>query len=445
MSLVQNYVYSIYDTINIRNGKTGIGTTTPTELFSVVGGSVYVERMTNVASNIDFAYSTLSNVAVLRSDKITSQSSSTIDLSYNTVSNVNTISLERITSDGDTITFNNKNLSNINNATVTSNLYVNNVLYASNLQVLGEFTTLNTLTSNTEQMTVTNAGSGPALLVRQTGNESVASFYDDNALAMYIGGSSSDAGFVGIGTSAADSRLHVYDTKAILTHIQTTTSNQAQIKMTNTGGDTLLGPSTSQTIDFLSTANQPMRIGTNSAEYVRIATNGNVGIGSSSPIYPLDITGKTRIQDALYLRTNGMNTIFYSFGGQSFTSGNNKYIGLTLAWANTATENKYAFRVKVKCHLAAETSVAYRKFETMITPKNDSGNSRPNQIISTEIADTNNDDFSQLTHTVTRAGNSSVDLKVAWSTTVTAYLGNIQIEVFSHNSLGDFTFTPIYG
>jgi hypothetical protein len=435
----------LYDTINIRDGKVGIGTTTASELFSVTGGSVYLERITNASSNIDLAYCTLSNVNTLRADVITSQSNNNIiNMSANTLSNVNIMSINTITSDADYVTFDGKSLSNITNGYVKNDFYIDHTLFASNLQVLGDFTTLNTLTSNTEQMTVTNAGSGPALQVRQTGNESIASFYDDNALAMYIGGGLSDAGFVGIGTDTADSRLHLYDTKAILAHIQTTTALAAQIKMTNTEGDTFVGPSSTGTIDLFSTAEQPMRIGTNNSEYISVAVDGKVGIGSTAPSYPLDITGVTRVQDAMYLTTHNMNTIFYSYGGQTFTNGS-KFIGLTLSWDNLTTDNKLAFRVKVKCHLASDTSVAYRKFESLVTPKSDNNSGKPNQIISTEIADTSNGDFMLMTHTVSRNNTTAVDLKVSWTTTQTNYLGNIQVEVFANTSLGTFTFTPIHG
>jgi len=84
-------------------------------------------------------------------------------------------------------------------------------LTASNLTVLGDYVTLNTITSNTEQMVISNAGTGPALKVTQTGANSIAEFYDDgNALALKI----ADGGNVGIGTATPLSTFHVltYDT-----------------------------------------------------------------------------------------------------------------------------------------------------------------------------------------------------------------------------------------
>jgi hypothetical protein len=439
-----SYVYSFYDTINIRNGNVGIGTLTPKEAFHVQGGSVYIERITNDASNIDLAYSTLSNVSTLRVDKITGQSGNLLDMNANFLSNIDRLSINTFTSDTSNIYYDQKVLTDISFAEVTYDVTVGRTLFASNLQVLGEFTTMNTLTSNTEQMTITNDGSGPALIVRQTGNESVATFFDDNAVAMYIGGASADAGFVGIGTGAADNRLHIFDTNGLSAHIQTTNSNLAQVKMTNMGGDTYIGPSAIGTVDFMSTASQPIRIGTSNAEYLRVDTLGNVGIASAAPLYKLDVAGTTRVQDALYLATQGMNTIFYSFGGQVLTN-SNTYIGLTMSWANLTTDNKLAFRVQVKCHLASDDSIVYRKFESLITPANDSANGKPKQVVATEIADTNTDDFSQMTHTVTRNDANTVDLRVAWTTAVTSYIGNVQVEVFASTSLGDFTFVPIYG
>lgn len=433
-------VYTLYDTVSIRDGKVGVGTTNPSEAFHLHAGSMYVNRITNASSNVDFAYSVLCNVKMLKVDTLSSSTSTVIGLSGHSLSNVSMVSLSNITTTQPFISFSSNTLSNIASMHVENDVRVGKTLYASNLHVIGEFTTLDTVTSNTEQMTVTNAGSGPALVVRQTGAENVASFYDDDNLAMVV----ADGSKIGINTSSPTERLHVYDaSSSVYSLVQTASSNAAQVKLTNSDGSTLLGPSADGTIDIKSTAAQPMRIGTNGSEMIRIAVGGNVGVGSTAPAYKLDVAGKTRVSDAVYFTTNGMNTIFYSAGNVGFSTDGSGSIGIRMEWASVTTNNKLAFRVQTKCHVAADSSVAYRKFETIVTPANDAGSNKPKQIVATEVADTNNDDFTSLSHTVTRNGTKSVDLVVSWSTTQSSYVGNVQIEVFAATALGDFTFTVL--
>ena len=83
---------------------------------------------------------------------------------------------------------------------------VSGTLYASNVQVLGDYVTLNTITSNTEQMVIENAGTGPALKVTQTGENSVAEFYDkESGVALFVG----NGGNVGVGTNSPVGKFQV--------------------------------------------------------------------------------------------------------------------------------------------------------------------------------------------------------------------------------------------
>jgi len=101
-------------------------------------------------------------------------------------------------------------------------VYVDGTVRASNLEVLGDYVTLNTITSNTEQMVITNAGTGPGLKVTQTGAESIAEFYDDGGvLVMKV----ADGGKVGIGTANPSSSLTVWGSSRFGTDTNGTTTS----------------------------------------------------------------------------------------------------------------------------------------------------------------------------------------------------------------------------
>ena len=89
---------------------------------------------------------------------------------------------------------------------IEGNIFAKGNIVCSNISVIGDFVTLNTITSNTEQVVVENAGTGPALKVTQTGNNSVAEFYDnESGLAMIVGNN----GNIGIGTTMPMAKLHI--------------------------------------------------------------------------------------------------------------------------------------------------------------------------------------------------------------------------------------------
>jgi hypothetical protein len=81
--------------------------------------------------------------------------------------------------------------------------------FLGNLNVAGSATFHNTEYTTTSSISVTNAGTGPALVVTQTGEQAIAAFYDDTNIALYIDGTTSRAGNVGIGTSTPDYKLTV--------------------------------------------------------------------------------------------------------------------------------------------------------------------------------------------------------------------------------------------
>jgi hypothetical protein len=80
---------------------------------------------------------------------------------------------------------------------------------SGNLSVAGSATFHNTSYTTTSAISVTNTGTGPAVLVTQTGDQAIAAFYDDSNIALYVDGHTSRAGNVGIGTDTPDYKLTV--------------------------------------------------------------------------------------------------------------------------------------------------------------------------------------------------------------------------------------------
>lgn len=73
------------------------------------------------------------------------------------------------------------------------------------LVVNGEMTYLNTDVQVTDQFTISNAGTGPALVVTQTGAQAIAEFRDDDEVVLKI----VDGGFVVIGSNNPTTKLDV--------------------------------------------------------------------------------------------------------------------------------------------------------------------------------------------------------------------------------------------
>ena len=145
---------------------------------------------------------------------------------------------------------------------VNGNMVSTGTIYASNLQITGESVILNTVTSNTEEMIITNLGSGPALKVTQIGPTPVAEFYDDETLTLIV----ADGGSVGIRTSVPRQTLDVYGSQII---------------------------------------------------------SGNLGIGTTQPRYPLDVIGDINLTGNLIQNetiiissqwTTTGNNIYYTIG-----------------------------------------------------------------------------------------------------------------------------------
>jgi len=83
--------------------------------------------------------------------------------------------------------------------------FVDNTTIQGNLSVTGDITCIDTIVSTTSALSVVNAGTGPALFVRQDGTEPIAHFVDKNGDDIVF----ADDGYLGIGTYTPSEKLTV--------------------------------------------------------------------------------------------------------------------------------------------------------------------------------------------------------------------------------------------
>jgi hypothetical protein len=193
---------------------------------------------------------------------------------------------------------------------VSGDIYSGSTITASNLQIIGDTTVLNTTVTTTEQFSVSNDGTGPALIVKQTGFNHIAQFYDDNNLMMIL----ANDGKVGINTSAPTESLHVVGT------VKATAFSGNNITITGTVSvptygnlvtkigsiDTAVTARVLQTvydtnktttdgaIALRAPINSPIFTGTATASVLNVT--GKIGINTSSPIVSLTVIGTDAIQ-----------------------------------------------------------------------------------------------------------------------------------------------------
>ena len=160
---------------------------------------------------------------------------------------------------------------NLGKLQVQGDGYFNGTLFASNLNIIGELTTINVATSNSTQLDVINSGPGPALKVVQKDGSTVSQFYNNAGPVFTIAGS----GSIGIGSSIPTVPLDIVGNVKI-------------------SGGTISGGGLVQSA-FTDTTNAT-NITSGTLSYSRLpnttVTSGNYGTANSNVILNIDSTGR---------------------------------------------------------------------------------------------------------------------------------------------------------
>ena len=160
-----------------------------------------------------------------------------------------------------------------------------------NLTVNGTTTVVNTDVSTSEQVLITNDGTGPALIINQTGSQPIIEVQDDGEICFKI----LDGGHVIIGTITKDVNVDISGNLKLSGIITGTGSGLTSLNASNISTGTL--PVSRGGIGTTTLLSSSVLIGNGTGTLIQPAnlvwsdTNTRLGVGKTNPTSTLDVNG----------------------------------------------------------------------------------------------------------------------------------------------------------
>jgi hypothetical protein len=322
----------------------------------------------------------------------------------------------------------------------------NNLTVDGDFNITGVFNKTNTNVQVTDQIDISNNGTGPALIARQHGHDNIADFYDDMYLAMRI----KNGGNVGIGTSNPAVKLQiggnangqsVGETNVVqAATFQVFDANyrmetqQSQLAFRSQGGNG---------IGFYTTAET-----TNNIDNSKMIIKGsNVGIGTTGPTEKLHVEGN--IKATGWVRGGANTNTLSQFGYMEIGSVSN-YNGSALIGHASVVNNTAAGYALMQnsfgdTYLNASTTARIISFniannEKMRVHTNGKigiGTNNPAMKLHLHETNANTNTTLQISHNTTGSGGSDGFHLVVERTSNIAYLiqrENANMQFYTNNT-----------
>jgi microcystin-dependent protein len=167
-----------------------------------------------------------------------------------------------------------------------------------NLTVNGTQTIVNTEVEETSRLEVTNNGTGPAVMINQTGDQPIADFQDDGVSVFFI----DDGGNVGIGSTQPTEALDVVGNAVVSGDLAVDTNVLFVNSTDNRVGVNTDAPTEALDVVGNAVVSGDLAVDTN-VLFVN-STDNRVGVNTDAPMEALDVVGNAVVSGDLAVDTN---------------------------------------------------------------------------------------------------------------------------------------------